>query len=121
MPETEDIVKKARKDMDVVAVILFGSHARMEAGRRSDIDICLVLRDASKSLEKRMEYMINDNVDIQILQSLPVYMQIRVLKEGRVLFSRDDDFLYALAISIIKDYEAFRKYHAQYLEAVLHG
>lgn len=121
VPETKTILKKAGEDKDVVAVILFGSHARMEAGEYSDIDICLVLRDASKAFEKRMEYMINDNVDVQVLQSLPLYIKIRVLKEGRVLLSKDDGFLYALAIEIIKDYESFRKYHLNYLEAVLHG
>ncbi len=121
LPEIGMLLKKARKDSDVVAVILFGSHARVEAGSLSDIDICLVLRDESKSLEKRLEYMTDDNIDIQILQSMPLYIKIRVLKEGRVLLSKDEDFVYALAMDIIKNYETFRKYHLQYLEAVLNG
>lgn len=121
LPEIEAVLKMARNDDDVVAVMLFGSHARMKAGGRSDIDICLVLRDASKALEKRIEYMISDNIDVQVLQSLPLYIKTRVLKEGRVLLSKDDSFLYALAIDIIKDYEGFRKYHREYLETVLHG
>ena len=116
--ELENILKKARKDKDVIAVILFGSHARGTATRGSDIDICLVLEKTSKDLEKRIEYMISDNLDVHVFQSLPIYVRIRVLGEGKVLVSKDDDFLYALAIRTIQEYEDFRKYHMQYLEAL---
>ncbi|NIQ06092.1 MAG: nucleotidyltransferase domain-containing protein [Candidatus Korarchaeota archaeon] len=40
--EVESVVRKAQKDDDVLATILFGSYVRGE--RYSDIDICLVLQ-----------------------------------------------------------------------------
>ncbi|MFB0561374.1 MAG: nucleotidyltransferase domain-containing protein, partial [Candidatus Lokiarchaeia archaeon] len=37
----EELVKKAERDKDILAVMLFGSYARGEPAR--DIDVCLVL------------------------------------------------------------------------------
>ena len=37
------VLDRARRDPDVLAVILFGSHARGEASVTSDVDLCLVL------------------------------------------------------------------------------
>jgi predicted nucleotidyltransferase len=113
------IVDEARADPAVLAVVLFGSAARGEATPGSDLDICLVLEPtATDPLEHRIRYLGRHDVDLQVFQALPIPMRARVLKEGRVLFVRDEDALYEVAFRTIKAYEDFKHIHRIYLDAV---
>ena len=119
------MVARARGDEEVLAVMLFGSAARGEAKERSDVDICLVLppgRYAKRDLtEKRLEYLSEFDADIQVFQGLPIYIRSRVLKEGRVLFCRDEPALYEVALRTIKEFEDFKPLYRMYLEEVVKG
>jgi hypothetical protein len=44
-----------------------------------------------------------------------------VLREGKVLFCRDEDKLYAVAFQTARHFEDFRHIHEGYLEAVANG
>jgi predicted nucleotidyltransferase len=116
------VVARAKGDPQVLAVILFGSRARGDATAKSDFDVCLVLRaDASSDLraaEKRLEYLAEADVDLAVFQQLPLNIRSRVLKDGSVLFVRDEDALYALAIRTARAWEDFRHIHRLYLDEV---
>jgi predicted nucleotidyltransferase len=115
-------IAQAEDDPDVLAVILFGSQARGDAGPASDIDVCVVLEaDGPSAIEascKRLDYLAGRDLDVKIFQQLPLYIRSRVLKEGRVLFVRDEDRLYDLAFRTVRAFEDFRPYYKQYLDAV---
>ena len=68
--------------------------------------------------EKRIAYMADFALDIQVFQTLPLYIRQRVLKEGRVLFCRDEDALYTLALRTVKDFADFERMYRRYLEEV---
>jgi predicted nucleotidyltransferase len=106
----------------VLGVILFGSQARGDAGPGSDIDVCFVLGpDAPCGLEasrKRLEYLAGSDLDVTVFQQLPLYIRSRILKERRVVFVRDEDRLYDLAIRTCRAFENFRPYYQCYLDAV---
>ena len=116
------LIVRAERDPDVLAVILFGSQARGDAGPGSDVDVCLVLDvDAPAGLtmsHKRLDYSAGRDLDVKIFQQLPLYIRSRILKEGRVLFVRDEDRLYDLAIRTARAFEDFRPYYQRYLDAV---
>lgn len=119
-PPLDRLVEQAEGDPEVMAVFLFGSAARGEAAP-SDVDVCLVLagspgREAAS--EKRLEYLANFDLDVQVFQSLPLPVRQRVLKEGRVLLSKDDDALYELAAFTIRACTYFRPAYETYLEGV---
>ena len=118
-------VARATKDPDVLAVLLFGSRARGDAAPSSDFDVCLVLETESRSdldrAEKRLEYLAEGDLDVAVFQSLPLHIRSRVLKEGTVLYARDEDALYAVAIRTARAWEGFRHIHRQYLDEVLRG
>ncbi len=120
--QLEALVQRAQNDLDVLAVILFGSTARNEHHQDSDLDICLVLQAGGTSpstmTEKRIAYMADFTLDIQVFQTLPLYIRQRVLKEGRVLFCRDEDALYTLALRTVKDFADFERMYRRYLEEV---
>lgn len=118
----ERVIGLARNDPAVLAVILFGSQARSEAESSSDVDVCLVLEpgvpvDLSAS-RKRLDYRAEADLDLAIFQQLPLAVRSRVLREGQVLFVRDTDQLYELAIQTARAFEGFRHHHRHYLDAV---
>jgi len=119
--QVELLLKEARQDNDVLAVMLFGSVARGESSDHSDIDICLVLYPKRWQLEelarKRWEYLCFD-LDIKIFQQLPLYVRRRVLKEGIVLLVKNEDQLYELAFRTAKEFEDFKHIYRDYLEAI---
>ena len=124
-PIVRRVLDRARRDPAVLATILFGSHARGEASAASDVDLCIVLAsDSISSLEMsrvRLGYLTEGAVDIVIFQQLPLHVKSRVLKEGKVLFARDEDALYAVAIRAARAFEGFRHRYRAYLDEVARG
>ncbi len=124
LKELKKISEKARNDGDVLAVMLFGSYARNE--KFSDMDVCVVLKqekfDHLFLSKKRLEYLTAfPNMDIQIFQQLPLYIKMRVLKEGKTIFCRNEDLLYDLSFSTIRQFEYFKPRYLSYLEGVLYA
>ncbi|MEK6874066.1 MAG: nucleotidyltransferase domain-containing protein [Nanoarchaeota archaeon] len=117
-------IEKARVDADVLAIALFGSMARGEPHR--DIDLCIFLNRKMTNKEmtdKRIKYLNNasDKLDIHIFQQLPVYIRVRILKEGKILFCNDEDSLYEIAFDIIKEFNLYEKVYNMCLGGVENG
>jgi len=123
----EKFLLKVQDDPEILAVFLFGSAARGEQGPGSDLDICLVfapgISDRLYMAQKRLDYMseVPEGLDIQVFQLLPLYIRHRILKEGKVLFCRDEDALYDIAFATIKAFEDFRHIYREYLDEVARG
>lgn len=86
---------------DIVLAYLFGSHARRQAAALSDVDLAILLADApddDQCFARRLEIMgmamsilrIND-VDVATLNRLPLALRYRVVREGKMLFCRDEN------------------------------
>ena len=118
----DSIVETARRDEQILAVLLFGSTARAEGSTASDLDVCLVLEpNGYTSLdlsEKKLEYLAAFDTDIQIFQQQPIYIKQRILRDGKVLFCRDEDALYQIAFGVIREYSDYEHIYREYLEAV---
>ena len=123
-PALAPLLSRAARDPDVLAVFLFGSLARGEAGPISDVDVCLVLApgsDPDRAFERKLTYSGAFDVDLALFHELPLHVRSRVLREGRVLFVRDEDALYELAVRTARAFDDFRHIHRQYLDAVARG
>ncbi len=119
----QELLEKAKKDKHVLAVGFFGSVARAEENCH-DIDICIFLQPANyTSYElsgKLLEYAHhNEKYDVQIFQHLPLYIRIQIIREGKIIFCKDENALYDLYFATIRDYEHFKPIYEGYLEAVL--
>ncbi|MDH5459415.1 MAG: nucleotidyltransferase domain-containing protein [Candidatus Bathyarchaeia archaeon] len=127
LKELEKIVEKARKDKNVLAVIVFGSHARKESKPFSDVDLCIVLQpkkfDNLFMTNKRLEYLdlVPDKYDIQIFQQLPVFIRTRILRDGKLLLNKDYDTMFRVALNTIKEFDLFRKHYYYCIESVAYG
>jgi len=121
--QIQRLLQQAEGDPDILAVMLYGSAARGDAGVASDVDVCLVLmpehRLAPHLSSKRLEYLQEVDFDIQVFQQLPIYIRQRVLKDGRILFVRDEDRLYQVAFRTVQAFEDFRPRYQAYLDALL--
>jgi len=121
----ERLVSAARADRDVLAVILYGSRARGDAHAASDLDVALVLTDGVRTPldvgRIQLRYASLSDADIQVFQRLPLAVQSRVLREGRVLFVRDEDALYEAAFRTVRAWELFRPRYEAYLAEVARG
>lgn len=118
----DKLIEVARKDSEVLAVFLFGSIARGDNYKTSDIDICLILQDRRYTplelSKKRLGYLKSFDMDVQIFQQLPLYIRIRLIKEGKKLFRADEDKLYEIVFSTIAEFEDYRHIYRAYLEEV---
>lgn len=106
----------------------FGSRARGDNGPVSDLDVCLVLQPEDysnlKLSRKRLEYLKFFGIpglDIHVYQQLPLYIRKRILKEGEILFCRDEEVLYEMAFHTAQEFEDFRRIYHSYLQEVARG
>jgi len=118
------LLHRAEADPEILAIIQFGSTVGGEIWSGSDIDICLVFRlneaDRQALSQRRLGYADLD-LDIQVFQLLPIYIRRRVLKEGKVLFCKDENELYELAFRTAQAFEDFKHIYHGYLEEVAHA
>ena len=98
-------------------VILYGSALNSYHLDDSDIDLCLYIDEEKKALSNiRLELLkiFNENLDIQIFQLLPLYVQIEVLK-GKILYVKEEDRIYEIAYETIEEYEEFYPFYLDYI------
>lgn len=90
---------------EVEAIYLFGSHARGNAKPTSDIDICVL---TGKNIPKRVKEEILSNssrrMDISIFWDLPLTIRFRVLKEGKLLYKKDEIRLQRIKVDTLRSY-----------------
>ena len=120
LKQLKPLLEKAKKDKDVVAVMLFGSAARGEKHR--DIDVAIVLYPkkykALKMSDIKLKYAaISDALDVTVFQQLPLYIQKRVIKDGKLLMCKDDDAFYDVVFESIRAFEDFMPKYKLFLEA----
>ena len=120
------IVEKAREDEDVLAVMLFGSYVRKKTKPR-DIDVCIVLKPKKFSnlfiSNKKLEYLelCPDNYDIQIFQQLPVFIKVRVLKEGKFLLNKDYKSMTKIALNTFREFDLFKRHYYFCIKGIAYG
>ncbi|SNQ62960.1 nucleotidyltransferase domain-containing protein [Candidatus Methanoperedens nitratireducens] len=92
-------------------IILYGSAVEGITREESDIDLCIDI-DAETDYEGskfRLKVLseLPDFFDVQIFSQLPLYVKKEVLK-GKVVFCRDVEYLYEIALLTIKEFEDFK-------------
>ena len=108
---------------EVLVAYLYGSIVKGYAVEGSDIDLGLVLRrqfepDAfypariAREIEKRLG--MKQELDVRILNDQSLRFVYQVLKEGKVVFCRDDEERVAFETIITKRYLDFKPLYEEY-------
>lgn len=113
----DKIIEPFKKDGDVISIYLFGSYVRGREKPFSDIDIC-VIADKHANRDEILSHS-SKKIDISIFHDLPLSMRFRVLKEGKLLFLRDDLKLHRIIVATIKSYLDFKPHIMRRTERVL--
>ncbi len=79
---------------EVLAVLLYGSVVKGEETPRSDIDVCIVASVSGNKVELLKEVYRNLDVfskkyDVRIFEELPLYIQIQIIQNHEVVYTRD--------------------------------
>ena len=87
------------KDEDVLFAYLYGSHVHNSIHFESDIDVAVYLKPSNikKYIKKEEELttllitqLHSDKIDLRILNSSPFLLQYNIIKEGILIFVRDE-------------------------------
>lgn len=85
------------RDREVLFAYIFGSYGRGKPSPLSDVDIAVYLGDDCDFFSKKLhlvgnvsEILKTDEVDIVILNELPLSLIHSVLKTGKLLFCKDE-------------------------------
>lgn len=82
---------------DVRVAYVFGSTARGTGGPLSDVDVAVLLTGDGELLHVRLALMADivealgsDRVDVVVLNEAPVPLAYRIIREGKLILSRDE-------------------------------
>ncbi|HSO26949.1 MAG TPA: nucleotidyltransferase domain-containing protein [Anaerolineales bacterium] len=108
---------------------LFGSYARGQEHALSDVDFAILLvgdPDAHACLTARMDLISDlasliqfDEVDVAILNESPAALRYRVLRDGKLLFCRDEDVRIAFYLQTVNEYLDFLPILERHQRAIL--
>ena len=110
----------------VVVAYLFGSQARGDAGPLSDVAVLLeegLPPGEALSLRLRLMEAVGrtlrvERVDVVVLNGAPYLLQHRVIRDGRVLFSRDELARVRYEFRVLRYYLDFRYFEDKYFRAL---
>ncbi len=99
------IVKDLSKNKKVYSIFLFGSYLK-NFGNLSDIDICII----GKLNENEKKKILRDSpekFDISFFEELPIFIKVRVFKDGKELFVRNKNKIEEIKSNTLKEYREF--------------
>jgi predicted nucleotidyltransferase len=98
------IAKEISKKSGVIAVVLFGSQVNGRAREDSDIDIVVITNQITSAQEADILGYSSDKLDISLFSRLPLIIQFRVVKEGKILKCNDKQNLNKIYIETTRKY-----------------
>ncbi len=113
---------------DVVAAYLFGSQAEGRTGKLSDVDVAVLLNGGSKKelFQKKLEIggelgnlLKREDIDVVVLNEAPPLISHRVVKNGKLLFTRDEKARLAYEVRAVLRYLDWKPFLEKYTKEVL--
>ncbi len=109
-PEFQRVITFAGQDERIQALFLIGSYGTPHYNALSNLDFALLTTETLSVSEQLAfsavfsDILKDDRVDLFFLNSSSLPLQYKVLEDGQLLYSRDDDFLADFVEIAIKRY-----------------
>jgi predicted nucleotidyltransferase len=123
-----DVRKYLESREDVLFAYLFGSLSKGSPSPLSDVDVAVYLREGDLSdmrleiLGHLMDILKTDHVDLVILNTAPLPLKIRIIRDGTLLVDNEPFARHAFESATIRTFLDFSKIEKQILEKrYLHG
>lgn len=126
---SEKLKECLRANEGVVAVYIFGSMATGSFTKYSDIDLAVLMKEPFTPknvllLSARVSLILKtDKIDLLVLNTAPVFLSFRVLKEGKLLFCYNEDVLASFIESSLRNYFDFgyqlKEFYKEYQHSLL--
>ena len=127
----DKIIQLAQKDSRIELLWVYGSYAKGTAHKNSDLDLAVIFKEWEKdviqrrlrpellALEWQHELNLNDG-DLSILDMTiaPIPIAMSVLKEGRLLLSKNRSRQFQEQQRIMSKWEIDYLYHYQHQQAI---
>lgn len=121
----EGIKEVLKGHEEILVAYLYGSTVKGYEGKRSDIDVGLLLKGdfEAEALypvriagEIKKKCGLDQEVDVRILNKRPYRFLHQVIKEGEVILSKDERERVRFETSVIDGYIDFKPFYEQYDE-----
>jgi predicted nucleotidyltransferase len=106
MDEISAVVDGIKRERGVEAIYLFGSHASGKAKPYSDIDLCVITGRSARK-ESILSHS-SDKIDTTIFWDLPLYIRYRVIKEGKLLYAKNELAVHRIRVDTVLSYLDFK-------------
>ncbi len=115
-PQINQIKNFLSKREEVIAAYLFGSLARGDANKLSDIDIAVIVDKNicpnhaygyDAFLLSRLMSIANNNIDLVILNDAPIGLKFRVIRDGKILVDKKPKYRVNFTTKALMDYYDF--------------
>jgi len=98
------IIEIIKSHPNVIAIYLFGSHAKGEATPLSDIDIAVILENPTPESEADIGSLSSPEIDVVLFHRLPLHIRYEVFKYGKEIFVRDEEKLLEIKLRVMREY-----------------
>ena len=109
------LVQDLKKQDQVIAAYLFGSHGTSKETPLSDIDICVFTKNTDSKTILQVSSFGTEKIDLSIFDTLPIYVKPEVFK-GKPLFVKNKLFVAEKYAHAFREYQDYKKYEQQYWE-----
>ncbi len=116
---------------NIICAYIFGSLARGNSGKLSDVDIAVYVSSSLNRYEKfdlKIKLMKElgrilktDNIDILILNDAPPMLKHRVIKEGKIIYYREKEMMIDFEVRAVMEYLDFLPFIKKHTKEILYG
>lgn len=123
----EPLITLCDQHPDIIAMYLFGSHAKGKARQSSDIDLAILLAEPRRTTFDLLSFIVEAEsragcrVDIVVLNTASELIKYQVRKHGKLFLDRDPVIRKAFEIKSRKSFEDFLYLHKKYTQEIRHG
>ncbi len=106
----DNLVKEMSKLPYVYGIILFGSEIYGKAREDSDIDIAVITKGLNEKQEIAILGFSSEKFEVSLFNKLPLIVQFRIVKDGRILYLKDERYFKEIKYDLIRKYLDFSCY-----------
>ncbi len=118
--ELDKLIEKVKVYPEVIAIFIFGSHAKGLVKPLSDIDIAVILKDRiSKKVEADIGSMHSEKIDLVLFHRLPLNIQFEIFKYGKEIFCRDREALLEIRRKVLREYIEMSEMYARIKKRIM--